>query len=195
MNRFELNEFLRQLEVGLNQAGLDALTEQERVAAQEGRTDLFTAREIADFESQGGRRVKDRPRLKVGDVRVRPLDVRERIQVLLDLVEAAVGGTYSIEFGLRDQLETSITDLPGSWNGTVVFDPPREEDQDIAADPTWTLPTTSELANRRSQVERVLQLLHTLREHVEVDRAKWLDVPADEVGQNQSRVDLIGEWE
>lgn len=195
MNQNELNEFLRQLEVGLNVAGLNALTEQERVAAQEGRTDLFTAREIADFESQAGRRSRGRPRLKVGDVRVRPLDVRERIQLLLDLVEAAVASTYSIESGLRAQLETSVTDLPPSWTGTVIFDDPREENQDVEADRTWTLPTASELANRRSEVERVLQLLHALREHTEVGRAAWLDVIPDEIASNQSRGELVGDWE
>ena len=159
----EVNAILDQLEAVLEQLGYSAVVEQERRAAAAGRV-VETTKEDRARSARGG---PGRP--EVGDVRRTPLSARERLAMLIDLVEVAVGGTFAIEERVIAFAATNFADAV-SEGRTPTFRPDSAEGFAIDDDRQWALPDREELERRREPVRQVLADLDQLRLAVGVER-------------------------
>jgi hypothetical protein len=92
----EVAELLESLEALLASLGLVSIVEQERTAASEGRVVETTRADLPP------KRTRDQAQLAVGDFRRVPLSSRERLKILVDLAEVAVGATFAIEERVHD---------------------------------------------------------------------------------------------
>lgn len=180
----ELREALGQLETVLQESGLGFVIDQERSLAVEGvltRVDEQTYRREAAVDRPMASALDvgvawDRPRrysVKTSDVARRPLAADERVEMLLDLIEAATAATVEIEESVRIMLR-SISDVADD-NLVIQFSPPEEAQLggDIMDD--WQLPSTTALAAKRRATQDVVATLDSLRAALGVRRGAWLD--------------------
>lgn len=194
MNEDELASLLDELEQGLNQAGLSSLVDQERTSAVEGKAEELTDRGVADLRHEWSEQGRGRaPRVRADDVRTRPLTVGERLSELLDLLEAAVGGSYAIEMRLRNDIKTALSADEGIWSGQVIFADPPESELGPASQREWFLPDQSELAQRGPAVREVVSLINRLRDQAELPRSELLQsMTAPDA--DSSDLDIPGGW-
>jgi hypothetical protein len=194
MDEEELANLLNSLEEGLNQVGLSSLVDQERISAVEGRIEELTAGEVAQLRREWARQRRGQAaHLKVGDVRTRPLTAGERLAELLDLVEAAVGGSYAIEMHLRDDVKTALNDDEHAWNGEIVFADPPESAPTGLSRVEWALPDQSALQQRAVAVREVILLINQLRNQADLPRSERLHstaVPDD----GDTNLPIPGDW-
>ena len=128
-----------------------------------------TVIDVAELRSERSRQGKGRPlRARADDVRVRRLTAGERLAELLDLIEAAVGGTYAIEMRIRSDVKGALDVDNGAWSGQVVFADPPVSELSGTAPSEWTLPDQSELRQREAAVREVITLVNRLRELAEL---------------------------
>lgn len=163
MEQSQLEDVLGELEAILEQLGYAPIVEQERRAAEGGRV-VETTKEDRTRAS-----VPSAMRPEVGDVRRAPLTPEERIAMLIDLVEGAVGGTFAIE---EKVLNFALANFPvaAEEGRTPTFRPDAAEGFAVADDRQWSLPNRGELESRRQSVRQVLFDLEQLREAVGVRR-------------------------
>jgi hypothetical protein len=159
----EVLEILGELESTLEELGYDSMVEQERRAAAEGRVIETTKEDRALF----GKRGTLRP--EVGDVRRTPLSADERLSMLIDLLDVAVGATFAIEERLLLFAEQNFPQST-SRGYLPTFRPDPEEGFAVDDDRVWALSARGDLAERRSAVRQVLTDLDQLREAVGVER-------------------------
>ena len=196
MDEEQLAEILNSLERSLSEIGLSALVAQERLSAVEGKAEKPTTREIEELRYSSSRRGMGRsPRVRAEDVRLRPLSPGERLATLLDLLEAAVGGTYAIEIHLRDDLRAAIETEDVAWDGRVVFADPPETELTGVTPGEWVLPGQEALRQRQAAVREVSLLVNRLREQAQLTRSDWLqsDAPADTAGTGVD-AENAGDW-
>lgn len=195
MDEEELATLLDSLEQGLIQYGLSSLVNQERISAVEGKAEELTAREVAELRLEWSRRGMGRaPRPRADDVRVRPLTVGERLAELLDLLEAAVGGTYAIEMHLRNDIKAELDDDENVWSGQVVFADPPESELSLTAPRQWTLPDESALQQREAAVREVILRINQLRERAQVSRNERLHSVERPGDVTNTDLELPGDW-
>lgn len=177
----QLEDILREFETMLDQLGFGAIVEQERRAAEGGRV-VETTKE--DRARSGGPAAL---RPEVGDVRRTPLTSVERIAMLIDLVEAAVGGTFAIE---ERVMAFAYENFPFSAEeGRMpTFGPAAAEGFEVTDDREWSLPDAEILESRRPYVRRVLADLEQLREVVGVKRDPVLVPTPNDRGDVDQRV-------
>jgi hypothetical protein len=174
LDEVEFAGLLNGLEGGLVEVGLSSLVNQERISAVEGTVEEVTQTEVDEVRHEWSLQHSGRaPRVKVGDIRIRPLDAGERLAELLDLVEVAVGGTYAIEVQLRDDIKAAL-DEGENWNGQVIFTDPPESQPLTAARPEWSLPDQATLQQREAAVQAVISLINQLRDQAELPRSEQL---------------------
>jgi hypothetical protein len=191
----QVASLLDTLEQGLNQAGLSALVNQERISAVEGRAEELSDEDEEMLRLEWSRPVLGRkPRVRADDVRTRPLNVGERLATLLDLLEAAVGGSYAIEVRLRDDLKTSLDADGNAWSGQVVFADPPESELILTSRWEWTLPDQLTLQNRARAVREVILLIDQLRGQANLTRSEQLNAPAAPSSAGGADLDIPGEW-
>lgn len=194
MDEEELTNLLDILETGLNQVGLSSLVDQGRISAVEGRIEELTAGEVIQLRREWARQRRGRAaQLKVGDVRTRPLRAGERLAELLDLVEAAVGGSYAIETHLRDDIKTALTDDEHAWNGEIVFVDPPESAPTGGSQAEWALPDQPALQQRAAAVREVILSISQLRNQADLPRSERLHstaVPDD----GDKNLPMPGDW-
>ncbi|MFJ8917617.1 hypothetical protein [Amycolatopsis sp. NPDC102389] len=147
---------LAELEQLVEDAGFGFVVVQERVIAAEGKT--LTSNEVSQLDLTP-RRPKDR--LSKNDVFVRPLDVRSRLELLLDLIEVATVGTAEMERAVVANL-----------GATIIFDSPPEAELRGASVESWTL--SEQMAAATPSVAEVAGVLHELRAVTELPRGEWL---------------------
>ena len=194
MDEDQLAQILNSLEQNLTEIGLSALVAQERLSAVEGKAEKPTAQEIEELRYSWSRRgVGRQPRVRAEDVRIRPLTPGERLATLLDLVEAAVGGTYAIEVRLRDDLKAAIDTEDAAWDGRVVFASPPESELAGVTLGEWILPAPEELRQRQAAVREVIVLVNRLREQAQLPRSDWLRSDASAAGID-IEVEIPGDW-
>lgn len=195
MREDELADLLNALEQGLSGNGLSSLVTQERISAVEGKVEKPTTQDITELRDDWSRQGVGRtPRVRADDLRIRPLTVSERLAELLDLVEAAVGGTYAIEMRLRDDLKAALNAETGSWDGQVVFaDPPESELSETTAG-EWTLPDQSSLRQREAAVQEVISLVNRLREQAELPRSERLHSTTTSDDDSSPDLEMSGDW-
>jgi hypothetical protein len=192
VNENELAILLNVLEQGLAANGLSSLVNQERISAVEGKVEGVTAQDIAALRYRAARKNAGRASgVRADDVRLRPLTVGERLAVLLDLVEAAVGGTYAIETRLRDDLKAALDGDTGTWSGEVVFADPPESELSGTTRGEWTLPDQESSKQREAAVREVIRLANRLREQAELPRSERLHSDATGSGDD---LDMPGDW-
>ncbi|MGI5187650.1 hypothetical protein ACQEVI_05830 [Promicromonospora sp. CA-289599] len=158
MDPSEMREFLRELEEVLRSAGLNSIVDHERLAATEGRTTDAVIPKQA----------------RSGDVRVVELTVQDRIGVLLDLLEAAVGGTFAIEgtligFAARNDVQEQIA-----------FSPDRHEFSNVEDAQPWETGGRAALEERRADVRAVLQTIEAIRSATGHQRSATLEPIRDQ---------------
>jgi PAS domain-containing protein len=190
----QLAQILNSLEQNLSEIGLSALVAQERLSAVEGKAEKPTPQEIEELRYSWSRQgVGRQPRVRAEDVRIRPLTPGERLATLLDLVEAAVGGTYAIEVRLRDDLKAAIDTEDTAWDGRVVFANPPESELAGVTLGEWILPAPEELRQRQAAVREVIVLVNRLREQAQFGRSDWLrsDASAADI---DVEVEIPGDW-
>lgn len=194
MNEDELTSLLNALELGLIEAGLSSLVNQERISAVEGKAEELTAEDMAGFRDALSRPGMGRAaRVRADDVRIRPLTVGERLAGLLDLVEVAVGGSYAIEIHLRNDLKSALDADANTWIDQVVFADPPESELGGVSQREWALPDQSALRQRGAAVSEVILLINQLREQAELPRSERLhSVTAANVGS--AELDIPGDW-
>jgi hypothetical protein len=174
MNEDEVASLLNALEQGLIQLGLSSLVNQERISAVEGKVEEVTPDDVAELRREWSLHSSGRPPgARDGDVRIRPLEAGERLGILLDLVEVAVGGTYAIEIHLRDDIKRAL-DESADWDGQVVFADPPESQTTTAVRPEWELPDQATLHQREAAVRDVILLVNQLRGQAELPRGERL---------------------
>ncbi len=214
----EIAQLLVGLEQLLRELGLDFIVTQERVLAAEGVSqspasptsgrgdeaigeryleetfprDVATPRQreswpVYEILSEGG----PEPRFRKGDIVVRPLDVRDRLAILLDLMEVATAGTVAMERDLQNQLKelrrlavdhaasesvrrTAALDWAETWDGTVTFASPPEAELRGDASRPWQLRTGDGLRSSLASAHQVVGLLDSLRTIAGVPRGRWL---------------------
>lgn len=194
VNEEELVNLLNNLEQGLIQIGLSSLVNQERIVTSEGKAEELTTSDVAQLHREWSRQYSaPRSRAKAGDVRVRVLGAAERLAELLDLIEVAVGGTYTIEIRLRDELKSALDDEENTWDGQVVFVDPPESALTGASPQEWELPDRTALLQRGSAVREAIVLINQLRDQAELHRSKNLD---SATGTDDSDGDFVipGGW-
>ena len=214
MDEEELAQLLADLEQLIAELGLDFIVTQERVLGAEGVSLEFTGshvggdtgdlyldqilpREAAprsrtvDEAGSAGTRGRGAQRFKKGDVALTPLDVRDRLAILLDLIEVATAGTLAIERDVSDQLEEfrrlSLTESDDTavessadvawaqiWDGTVFFEDPPEAELRGPVAPPWKLPDEQMSQTKMSHARTVVEVLDGLRQAASVSRGKWL---------------------
>jgi hypothetical protein len=214
MDEEELAQLLADLEQMLAELELDFIVAQEQILGAEGVSLEFTGtraggdtgdlylneilpRETAprsrpvDERGYAGPTGRGAPRFKKGDVALTPLDVRDRLAVLLDLIEVATAGTLAMERDVSDQLEEfrqlSFADPDGatvetaagdawveSWDGTIVFDNPPEAALRGPVVPPWKLPDEETSQAKMASARTVIATLDELRQAAGVSRGKWL---------------------
>lgn len=177
----EVSRILDDLETILEELGYSAVVEQERRAAAAGRVVETTKEDRARYGTRG----QGRP--EIGDVRRTPLTARERLAMLLDLVEVAVGGTFSIE---ERVLDFALTHFAGSVSEgrTPTFRPDSAEGFAVADDRQWALPDREVLESRREHVRQVLNDLDELRNAVGVERDPILTPESPSRSEVESRI-------
>jgi hypothetical protein len=194
VNEDELASLLNALEQGLSINGLSSLVNQERISAVEGKVEEVTAQDIAELRNRITRRNAGRaPGVRADDVRLRPLTVGERLAVLLDLVEAAVGGTYAIEMRLRTDLKAALDGDNGAWSGEVVFANPPESELSGVGPGEWVLPEQDASKQREAAVREVILLVNRLREQAELPRSERLHSEGPGTGTSDAP-DMPGDW-
>lgn len=163
MEDHEIAGVLAELESILDRLGYSALVEQERRAAAAGRVVETTKEDRARSRGRRGSRPE------VGDVRRTPLTAAERLAMLIDLVEAAVGGTFAIE---ERVLDFAYSNFPAAaTEGRMpTFRPDVAEGFAVEDDRQWTLPDRPDLDTRRQTVREVLADLDQLRDVAGLDR-------------------------
>lgn len=214
MDEEELALLLADLEQLMAELELDFIVTQERVLGAEGislefpgargggdigeryldqimpRAAMPRARAVdeSDLAGTGGHRT---PRFRKGDVALTPLDVRDRLAILLDLIEVATAGTLAMERDVSAQLEEcrrlSLADHDSAtvqapvdvawtqtWDGTVIFEDPPESELRGPVAPLWKLPDEQVLQTKMSHARTVVELLDGLREAAGVSRGNWL---------------------
>ena len=194
MDEEELANLLNILEEGLNRVGLSSLVDQERISAVEGRIEELTAGDVVQLRRDWARQRRDRAaHLKVGDVRTRPLTAGERLAELLDLVEAAVGGSYAIEMHLRDDIKTALDEDGRTWNGEIIFADPPESAPTGVSRAEWALLDQSTLQQRTVAVREVILLINQLRNQADLPRSEGLHSTAtpDDGGTS---LPIPGDW-
>jgi hypothetical protein len=195
VNEDELVSMLNTLELSLIQIGMSSLVTQERISAVEGRAEKLTAQDIAAFRGEWSRQGTGKSlRIRTDDVRVRRLTAGERLAELLDLIEAAVGGTYAIETRLRNYVKSALDIHGDTWSGQVVFADPPESEVTGATPGERTLPDESTLQEREAAVREAISLVNQLRERAELPRSERLHTAdAPDVG---TRTDsgVPGDW-
>ena len=195
MNEEELASLLVALEQGLPGVGLSSLVTQERISAVEGKAEKPSSQEMAELRDDWSRRRAGRtPRVRADDMRVRPLTVSERLAELLDLIEAAVGGTYAIEIRLRDDFKAALDAEIGSWDGQVVFAEPPEAELSQTTTGAWTLPEQSVLREREAAVRRVILLVNLLREQADLPRSERLHSTTTTDENSSADFDVSEDW-
>lgn len=149
-------QLLAELEQLVEDAGFGFVVAQERVIAAEGRS--LTSDEVSqlDLAARG-----QRDRLSKSDVFVRPLDVRSRLGLLLDLIEVATAGTVEMERAVVANLGATIT-----------FDSPPEAELRGTSVESWTL--SEQMAAAAPSVAEVVGVIHELRAVTELPRGEWL---------------------
>jgi hypothetical protein len=194
VNDVELASLLNDLEQGLIAAGLSSLVNQERISTVEGTVEEVRREDANEPRSGWSQQRPGRvPRVKAGDVRIRPLAVAERLAELLDLVEAAVGGTYAVEVRLRDDIKAAL-DEGEDWTGQILFADPPESQPVTATRPEWSLPDQATLQEREAAVREVISLINQLRDQAEVPRSQQLRSVAAHGTQNSTDVANPGDW-
>jgi hypothetical protein len=194
VNEDELANLLNDLEEGLARAGLSSLVDQERVSAVEGTVEEVTQDEVDELRYEWSQQRSGRaPRVKVGDIRIRPLGLGERLAELLDLVEVAVGGTYAIEVQLRDAIKTAL-DQGENWTGQVIFADPPESQPVTATRPEWSLPDQATLQQREAAVREVISLINQLRDQAELPRSERLRSVATHDPESKADLANPGDW-
>ncbi|MFC3453059.1 hypothetical protein [Amycolatopsis speibonae] len=146
---------LAELEQLVEDAGLGFVVAQERVIAAEGKT--LTSKEVSQLDLVARGR---QDRLSKSDVFVRPLDVRSRLGLLLDLIEVTTAGTVEMERAV-------LADL----GATITFDSPPEAELRGTSVESWTL---SERRAAVPAVAEVVGVIHELRAVTELPRGEWL---------------------
>jgi hypothetical protein len=195
MTEDELVSLLNALEQGLFENGLSSLVTQERISAVEGKTEKPTTQDIAELRDDWSRRgIGRKPRVRADDLRVRPLTVSERLAELLDLIEAAVGGTYAIEMRLRDDLKAALDTETGLWDGQVVFSDSPESELSAATTGEWALPDQSTLRQREPAVREVILLVNRLREQAELPRSERLHSTTTPDNDDSADLRMPGDW-
>jgi len=194
MNEDELASLLDLLEEGLGRSGLSSLVDQERISAVEGTVEEVTQAEVDELHHEWSRqRLGRAPRVKVGDIRIRPLDVSERLAELLDLVEVAVGGTYAIEVQLRDDIKAAL-DEDQNWTGQLIFADPPESQPVTASRPEWSLPDQATLQQRETAVREVVSLIDQLRDQAEIPRSERLRRLTAHGAESNADLPSPGDW-
>jgi hypothetical protein len=194
MEEIQLAEILNSLVRVLSENGLSALVAQERLSAVEGKLEKPTTQEMDELRYAWSRWSMGRtPRMRAEDVRLRPLTTGERLATLLDLVEVAVGGTYAIEIGLRNDLKTAHNAEGVAWDGRVVFADPPESELSGVTPGEWVLPDQDALQQRQGAVREVILLVNRLREQAELTRSDRLhsDTPDADSGADGK---TPGDW-
>jgi hypothetical protein len=196
VNDDELASLLNSLEDRLGPVGLSSLVNQERILASEGIIEEVTHAEAAELRLNWSRsRTGRAPSVNAGDVRIRPLGVRERLAELLDLLEIAIGGSYAIEVHLRDDLKASSDEDLLPWNGQVVFANPPESALVTTEGHEWTLPDQSTLQQREAAVRQVVSLINQIREVAELPRSETLHtVTASNDDDSSTDLSIPGGW-
>ena len=215
MEEEELARLLVDLEQMMVELGLDFIVTQEQVLGAEGVSREFTGpggggdigeryldqilprgegvpRVRADDQrTSSGTGRGETPRFKKGDVALTPLDVRDRLAILLDLIEVATAGTLAMERDVAAQfeqyrrlsLESHGAGFEGStlnaawaqtWDGTVIFEDPPEAEVRGPVAPPWKLPDEQLLQTQMSHARSVVALLDGLRSVAGLSRGKWL---------------------
>jgi len=159
----ELEGLLGELESMLEELGYATLVEQEQRAAEGGR---FVETTKEDRARAGGRRGTGP---EVGDVRRIPFTPDERVAMLIDLVEAAVGGTFAIEERVQAFAYANFP-LAAEEGRMPTFRPDAAEGFAVVDDRQWILPDRQTLESRRASVRQVLIDLEQLRQVVGVER-------------------------
>lgn len=194
MDEGEIANLLDELEQGLTQAGFSSLVNQERIAALEGKVEGVTDQEFAGLRHEWSQRGLGRPpRARADDVRIRPLTVRERLAELLDLLEAAVGGTYAIETHLRDDLKNALGSDSAAWNGQILFANPTESELGPLEQREWAVPEQSTLTRRAASVREVILTINQLRQRAELSRSDRLQGVGPDGGDNAD-LSIPGGW-
>lgn len=181
MDETELAELLNGLERLLEDVGLGAIVEQERRAASEGRVVETTPEDVR-------RRRRGGSRAEVGDVRLTALTASDRVAMLIDLLEVAVGGTFAITERVVEFADSDFVSVQGV-SGPMTFAPDRAEGLTLEDDREWVLPATRELEERRPAVQQVLRDLVELRSIANVQRAAELEPSAEAVPVVADRVE------
>ena len=192
----EITTLIAELESLLRDLGLDFIVNQERVLAAEGESKAGA--ELGDsvaveryFELQT---LPRRVRFTSEDIRVTPLNPRERLANLFDLVEAATAGALAMErfvhdevTALSNQATSASTQVPGwaeVWDGTVVFaDPPEAELRGTSRE-SWRLAIGEEFGAAAEHATNVVALIESLREQAGVHRGERLVRAAADGAEN-----------
>lgn len=178
MTEEELAQLLTELEDLLQELGLDFVVNQERVLAAEGVStsakdlnrqtsdDLLAPsvfEGVIETESavSGTRSSFRRPTLKNTDVLVRPLSSRERLAILLDLVEVTTAGTLAMEQLVQVEI-----------SGTVTFEDPPEAELLGRTGQSWRL--ASDVDERATRAAVVVDVVDELRALAGIPRGDWL---------------------
>lgn len=211
----EIAQLLAELEKLLSELELDFIVIQERVLAAEGES--RSPAEIVRGESGGSRQFAEMmqvgrpsaasdtgwqrevpakstqtPRFKNSDAVVIPLDLRDRLAILFDLIEVATAGTIAMErdvHDLLDELRREIIDqstsapeaaAPQTWDGTVIFTNPPEAELRGQMLSSWKLTTVEALTAGTARAQTVIALLDGLRAQAGLSRGSWLTPHGDD---------------
>lgn len=183
MTEEELAQLLAELEDLLRDLGLDFVVNQERVLAAEGvstsaedlgRRDVddqtpnySPQRALADDMAETGpdipvfRTAFRRPVLKKTDVLVRPLNIRERLAVLLDLIEVTTAGTLAMEQLVQAELSETTT-----------FEDPPEAELLGRTEQSWRI--AGDVNDKTDRAAIVVGVVDELRSLADVPRGDWL---------------------
>lgn len=183
MTEEELAQLLVELEELLQELDLDFVVNQERVLAAEGVStsaedldrqtgddlvapsafaDVLPARTVEGGAALPGARSSfRRPSFKKTDVLIRPLSTRERLAILLDLVEVTTAGTLAMEQLVHVEISETVT----------FEDPPEAELLGRMGQP-WRL--ASDVDERVNRAAVVVGVVDELRALADIPRGGWL---------------------
>lgn len=158
---------LEDLEVTLRQSGLEPLVDQERASAAEGQVVETGRGKGAGSEGSQG-------------LQVEALSDRERLGDLLDLLEAAVGGSHLIALRLGD---FAVREFSAAVDEPAVAFSPSLDEGLLAplGTESWTLASLVQVADREPAVRDVLQTVRHLRAALGLERSTVL-APRDDRG-------------
>lgn len=173
----EDDEFLSQLEETLRSAGLGYLVDQERLAGEEGKASFKDG-------SDNSRHVE-----------FEPLSVRERIAVLLDLLEVAIRGRHDVCLKIHelsqlgdsnDYMEVAFV-MPAEIEGRLADDPWRESDRkfetsenDAGYNMDERLPSLVDLYTFNDDVEMLSSLINSARQMYDIEPSRDLAYAGNE---------------